>query len=289
LKLPPQTLSTKFVPPSEVRAGAPTAPEAGVSTTPTKATVKATGPNAAISEIDGAELVWVPAGEFLRGSAEGAGGSDEQPQKRIHLDGYWIYKHPVTLGQYRKFCEATGIEFKPTWGQGMHAEPKGDEDRYAVQMNWYEAAEYAKWAGGALPTEAQWEKAARGTDGRQYPWGNDWDAQKCVSMEGTLYKFSPGFNPVGSHPEGASPYGVEDMAGNVWEWVADWYEHEYYATAPANNPAGPQPGSHKVLRGGCSLYDERFSRTAARMVMPPHVRDWTPTGFRCVVNAPGAK
>jgi formylglycine-generating enzyme required for sulfatase activity len=106
-------------------------------------------------------------------------------------------------------------------------------------------------------------------------------------MERTLYKFSPGLMIVGSSPAGASPYGVDDMAGNCWEWVNDWYGHEYYKSAPDKNPAGPEKGSHKVLRGGCSLFDERFSRTAARMIMPPQVRDWTPTGFRCVVNAPG--
>jgi formylglycine-generating enzyme required for sulfatase activity len=249
--------------------------------------IRVTGKATAVNRRDGAELVWIEAGTFLRGSPEGVGGGDERPQKRVHLDGFWIYKCPVTLGQYKAFCEATGREFKPVWGQGMHAAPTGDEDTYAALTNWYEAAEYAAWAGGALPTEAQWEKAARGDDGREYPWGKDWAPEKCVSMETTLYRFSPGFMPVGSTPAGASPYGVLDMAGNVWEWVADWYGYEYYQTAPDRNPPGPEQGSHKVLRGGCSLYDERFCRTAARMVMPPHVRDWTPTGFRCVINATG--
>lgn len=282
LELPVQTLSARRVPAATPAPGAlPEAPK------PVAPRIRVTGPASAVNERDGAELVWVPAGEFLRGSPEGVGAGDERPQKKTHLDGFWIYKHPVTLAQYRKYCEATGKDFKPTWGQGMHAAPEGDEGLYPAQANWYEADAYARAMGAALPTEAQWEKAARGTDGREYPWGNEWDPAKCVSMEETIYKFSPGFRPVGSYPTGASPYGVLDMAGNVWEWVADWYDYEAYRSAEDRNPAGPATGSHKVLRGGCSLYDERFSRCAARMVMPPHVRDWTPTGFRCVVLAPG--
>jgi len=279
IDLPLQTLVARSVP---ITKGAA---ETVVKTAaPVKAKLRKTGDTTAVNEIDGAELVWIPSGEFLRGSPEGQGGGDERPQKKIQMDGYWIYKHPVTVAQYQKFCEATGKEFKPTWGQGMKSEPAGDEGAYAVLMNWYEAEAYAQWAGAALPTEAQWEKAARGADGREYPWEGKWDPQRCVSMEETVYRFSPGFRPVGSLPQGASPYGVEDMAGNVWEWVADWYEYEYYGRSPASNPKGPATGSHKVLRGGCSLFDERFSRTAARMVMPPHVRDWTPTGFRCAVT-----
>jgi formylglycine-generating enzyme required for sulfatase activity len=283
IELPVQTLSARAA--AIVTDAADRTDEEGEPAPEPK--VKLLGEGRAVNEIDGAELVWIPAGNFLRGSPDSVGGSDERPQREIGLDGYWMYKHPVTLAQYEKFCTATGTEFKPTWGQGMHAEPGGEDGAYAVQVNWYEAADYAKWAGASLPTEAQWEKAARGTDGREYPWGNEWAPAKCVSMEETLYRFSPGFGPVGSTPQGAGPYGVEDMAGNVWEWVADWYAHEYYEAAPARNPTGPETGSHKVLRGGCSLYDERFSRTAARMVMPPHVDNWTATGFRCAVAAPG--
>lgn len=241
----------------------------------------------AVNQRDGAELVWIPAGEFLRGSPEGQGGGDERPQRKITLDGFWICKTPVTLAQYTRFCQATGKKFEPTWGQAMRADPRGDENAYAVQASWYEAESYAQAMGAELPTEAQWEKAARGSDGRAYPWGNDWEPQRCASLEETIYKFSPGFRPVGSYPSGASPYGVLDMAGNVWEWVADWYDYAYYAGAPEKNPPGPAKGTHKVLRGGCSLYEERFSRCAARMIMAPHVRDWTCTGFRCVINALG--
>ncbi len=282
LVLPVQTLMERTVP-----GGSRLSDRSDLSEPPPQrsppAAIRQTGLRTAINDRDGAELVWIPAGEFVRGSERY---SDERPQRKIYVDGYWIYKTPVTVAQYKKFCAETGREFKPTWGQGMQTDPKAEDGTYPVQCNWYEAEAYAKWVGALLPTEAQWEKAARGTDGREYPWGNEWNPAKCVSMDHTIYRFSPGFRPVGSRPDGASPYGVLDMAGNVWEWAADWYDHEYYQTAPEKNPTGPAKGSHKVLRGGCSLFDERFSRTTARMAMPPHVRDWTPAGFRCVVAGP---
>ncbi|MFW6133793.1 MAG: formylglycine-generating enzyme family protein, partial [Planctomycetota bacterium] len=245
--------------------------------------LRITGENAAINEIDGAELMWVPAGKFIRGSDSDVAGADEGPVRKIHLDGYWVYKYPVTVEQYKAYCKAAGKEFKPPWPQGMRAD--GDGDTYAAIANWYDARAYAEWVGGDLPTEAQWEKAARGTDGRAYPWGEQWDPDKCVSMENTLYEFNEGFRPVGSHPDGASPYGVMDMAGNVWEWTRDWYRYEYYAEAPDENPTGPPSGANKVLRGGCSLYDWRFCRTTARFVQPPQVNNWTAVGFRVVVDA----
>ena len=289
VELPMQTLAAKAVPaaPRGPAVADASAASGQTAAAPTPPKLKITGKNTAINELDDAELVWIPAGGFLRGSPEGRGAGDERPQKTIELDGYWIYKHPVTAAQYQKFCAATGKKFEPTWGQGMHAGGKADDGVYPVQASWYEAEAYAKAMAAALPTEAQWEKAARGTDGREYPWGNEWDPAKCASMEETLYKFSSGFRPVGSYPAGASPYSVLDMAGNTWEWVADWYRYDGYQTAADKNPTGPAEGTHKVLRGGCSLYDERFSRTAARMIQPPQVRDWTCTGFRCVVNAPG--
>jgi len=127
----------------------------------------------------GAEMVYVPAGEFLMGSKEGEGDDDERPQHTVYLDAYWIYKTEVTVAQYRKFCQATGRQ--------MPEEPSVQawtDDHPIVNVSWDDAVAYGKWAGAALPTEAQWEKAARGTDGRQYPWGNDWDAQKCVNSVG---------------------------------------------------------------------------------------------------------
>ncbi len=290
-KLPAQTLGTRPVPPGTVVSAAKDRSDlsdlSDLSDQVPAPQLRLTGKNTAINEIDGAELVWIPAGTFTRGSNHPEAGGDEKPVRQIHLDGYWIYKHPVTLGQYRAFHQATGRELKSPWGQGMRAEPAGDPDTYAAQANWHHCRDYARWAGGDLPTEAQWEKAARGPDGREYPWGNDWDPEKCVSMETTLHRFNEGFRPVGAAPQGASPYGVEDMAGNVWEWVRDWYTYEYYKTAPAANPTGPGQATLKTMRGGSALYDRRFNRAAARMAQPPEAADWTPTGFRVVVEAPG--
>ncbi len=275
LKLPVQTLRAKTMEPGE----------AVTEKKKAEPKIKITGEGTAINQIDGAELIWIPAGTFTRGSETELAGGDEGPQKEIYLDGYWIYKYPVTVGQYKKHCGETGEEFKPPWPQGKKASPEGEADKYAVITNWFEARDYGRWARASLPTEAQWEKAARGTDGRAYPWGDEYDPDKCVSMENTLYEFNEGFRPVGSHPDGASPYGVMDMAGNVWEWTGDWYRYEYYRECPEKNPQGPQSGANKVLRGGCSLYDWRFNRSAARFVQPPQVDNWTAVGFRLVINA----
>ncbi len=286
IELPAQTVR---VAEAHIRSAAVSPSPSGKDQRPegrTANSIKLTGEGQAVNERDGAEMVWVPAGEFLRGSKKGEGAADERPQRKVYLDGFWIYKLPVTFKQYKVFCEKTNREMPPlAWGQSMRADEKADEGSYPMLVNWHEAAAYAKWAGGTLPTEAQWEKAARGTDGRIYPWGNAWDPERAVGMERTHYRHRAGMLPVGSSPKGASPYGVEDMAGNVWEWVADWYDYRYYEKASTRNPLGPEVGSHKVLRGGDSMWDERFARCAVRMAMPPHVRDWVKTGFRVAIPA----
>jgi formylglycine-generating enzyme required for sulfatase activity len=246
--------------------------------------IKDTGNGTAINEVDGGELVWIAAGKFLRGSKPGVGASDEWPQREIELDGYWIYKYPVTLGQFKQYIAATGKKMpEMPWGQGMMLNKTVTEDKYPVLLSWYEAEEYSKWAAAMLPTEAQWEKAARGTDGREYPWGNQWDPTKAVGMERTMESFMQGMFSVGSSPTGVSPFGVNDMAGNTWEWVRDWYSHEYYKTSPDKNPTGPEKGVNKVLRGGDSEWSEDWARSSARFLCPPQVRDYVKTGFRCVV------
>jgi formylglycine-generating enzyme required for sulfatase activity/uncharacterized caspase-like protein len=190
---------------------------------------------------DGAEMIFIPAGEFIMGSNDG--NDNEKPQHTVYLDGYWIYKTEVTVGQYRKFCAAMGHKMPkaPKWGW--------NETHPVVNVSWDDAKAYCDWAGVSLPTEAQWEKAARGTDGRKYPWGNEWDMSK-LQLSHRKIEDAGGTSSVGSFLAGASPYGALDMEGNVWEWCNDWYGETYYQGAPTRNPSGPVSGQDRVLRGG---------------------------------------
>ncbi len=212
---------------------------------------------------DQAVMVWVSAGEFLMGRKDGREDSDERPQRKVYLDGYWMYKNSVTVGQYRKFCAATkhAMPPEPSW--------KWQDDNPVVNVTWDDADAYTKWAGVALPTEAQWEKAARGTDGRIYPWGDVWDAAKCVNGFNSGHRTQPG----GSIPADISPYGCLEMVGNVWQWCADWYYDCYYRVAPAKNPTGPAVGIRRVIRGGSWYFEDPYDyRTSYRAKGKPSER-----------------
>ena len=224
---------------------------------------------------DGAEMILIPAGEFIMGSPEGEGGDNEHPQHTMFLDAFYIDKYEVTNAQYKQFMDARGRKAPKYWDDGKYNQP----NQPVVGVTWHDAVAYAKWAGKRLPTEAEWEKAARGTDGRKYPWGNEWDSSKCNSgFDGDGYK---GIAPVGNFHDGASPYGVMNMAGNVWEWVADWYDEDYYSRSPQQNPKGPDSGSSRVLRGG-SWYgaNQADLRCAYRYGYGPGLRYFF-RGFRC--------
>ena len=222
-----------------------------------------------INPKDGAVMVYVPAGQFLMGSKQGEGYQQEHPQHEVYLDGYWIYKNDVTVAQYRKFCTATRRNMPDRPVRGWK------EDHPVVCVSWDDAKAYCDWVGTTLPTEAQWEKAARGTDGRNYPWGNDWDKTKGNSADSGLKATTP----VGSYPGGASPYGCLDMAGNVWQWCADWYGP--YDAAATENPAGPATGGFRVLRGGSWVNPSGSCRSAYRGDLNPVGRGYG-IGFRCV-------
>lgn len=199
------------------------------------------------------------------------GDPDEKPRRRVYLDAYYIDKYEVTNALYGKFMQATGRSAPTLWGANFNgpAQP-------VVGVSWDDAEAYCKWAGKRLPTEAEWEKAARGTDGRKYPWGEQWDSSRANSSEAKLNKTAP----VGSYPAGASPYGAHDMAGNVWEWVADWYDANYYQRAPGSNPKGPDSGQYRVLRGGSWLHVPWLLRSATRFWYVPTGRSYI-IGFRC--------
>jgi hypothetical protein len=187
------------------------------------------GAEQAVRADNGAEMVLVPAGEFWMGSDDG--NDDEKPRHRVDLDAYYIDRYEITNGLYQRFMEATNRPGPRYWSDSH----LNGASQPVVGVNWYDAEAYCRWVGKRLPTEAEWEKAARGDDGRTYPWGEQWDSSRANSKESQRNKAAP----VGSYPSGVSPYGAYDMAGNVWEWVADWYAKDYYERSPPAEPAGP--------------------------------------------------
>ena len=222
------------------------------------------------------KMVYVPEGSFEMGSA--TGDRDEKPVRQVYLDAYWIDKYEVTNGQYKQ-CVAAGACTLPSESGSHTRNSYYDNTSYAnypvITVDWDQAQTYCQWAGGDLPTEAQWEKAARGTDGREFPWGNNVPNSSLAN-----YNMNKGdTDEVGSYPQGVSPYGALDMAGNVWEWARDWYEG--YDANEINNPTGPSSGTYRVLRGGCWDYWTRYMRAAFRNgEYPTYSTDLV--GFRCV-------
>ena len=215
---------------------------------------------------DGAPMVHVPAGWFIMGSNS----YDEKPRRRVYLDGFYIDKYEVTNARFR----AAGMTPKQDYGSKF-----GGSSQPVVGVTWHQAKAHCEKAGKRLPTEAEWEKAARGTDGRKYPWGNSWDASKLIYGHNSGSKTHPTDRTNNTH---ASPYGAADMAGNVWEWVQDWYDASYYQNAPERNPKGVDAGSRRVLRGGSWDYNyfPWYFRAADRFRSDPN--GWNDLiGFRC--------
>jgi len=231
---------------------------------------------------DLATLIAVPAGEFIMGSKAGDGQPDESPQRSVGLDAFTIDKYEVTVEQYAAYLKKSGAEPPDFWER---VNQKEDGSRPVVGMDWLEASEFCEYFGKRLPTEAQWEKAARGTDGRKYPWGNDDPGPLFANFaSGVSFSYSKSLAAVGSYESGKSPYGVYDMVGNVWEWVLDWYEKTYYQVAAPKNPSGPSGGDYKVIRGGSWSKRPAVARAAGRMYLSPSQRS-NSVGFRCAGEA----
>lgn len=242
-----------------------------------------------ISEVDGMELVYIPAGNFSMGSNQGD--SNEQPVHEVYLDAYWMDQFEVTNDQY-KLCVADRACTAPA--DLAYYNNSTFNHHPVVNINWFQAKTYCQWAGRDLPTEAQWEKAARGEDGRIYPWGDSNPTRDHVNLcdlgcasGSKTENFNDGYAktaPVGSFPKGSSSYGVHDMAGNVWEWVNDWFEKNYYSSQREwENPSGPTIGKQRVLRGGAWDNSELFIRSTNRGWGSPAVFG-EDLGIRCVLS-----
>ena len=250
------------------------------------------GPAAPLGK-DGAPMLLIPEGPFTMGSNDGFG--NERPEHTVWLPRYAIDQYEVTIGLYVKFMQATVQKPPTTWDEdSVTVAP----DRPAVGLNWYDADAYCKWAGKRLPTEAEWEKAARGTDARRYPWGHmqpfvdiaNYNRGMWVSDAITLAPVSSGLEGMsvrhGTKEGGKSPYGLFQMAGNAAEWVADWYDREYYQKSPEKNPTGPKEGERHVIRGGSWNDPPVGIRTTARVSAEPDYRDRT-RGVRGAKAGPG--
>lgn len=230
------------------------------------------------SSVDGMTLVYIPAGEFLMGSDDRdlQADPDEKPQHAVYLDAFWIDRTEVTNDMYRQCVdseECTEPAHSPRYHDAAY------EKHPALGISWDQAVAYCTWAGRRLPTEAEWEKAARGADGRLYPWGTDEPDPGRLNFD----HFVGDTTEVGKYPAGASPYGVLDMAGNVWEWVADGYDEGYYSESPDRNPFTDKPVNRRVLRGGSWNTEAHNVRVANRFWAFPGRNDTD--GFRCALNS----
>jgi len=199
---------------------------------------------------DPVKMVVVKADKFLMGSKRGEGRPDERPQRNIFLNKYLIDIHEVSNQRYLKFIQKTERKEPPnSYSNELLSKESGIKSLPVVQVTWYDAVDYCRWAGKRLPTEAEWEKAARGKNGNKYPWGSEMLSNKSVNFDKDWEGIKTLW-PVEGNPETSSFYGIKNMSGNVREWVADWYAPDYYQNAPIKNPSGPQTGILKVIKGG---------------------------------------
>lgn len=276
--------------------------------------------SALVSPIDGMRMMFIPSGEFMMGGNDYYPDveKDEKPVHTVYLDAYWIDQTEVTNAEFAMFVDATGYltdaekngssniynsdhdQYEQVQGVNwLHlcgpGTPSGLENHPVVHVSWSDAQAYCEWRGGRLPTEAEWEKAAIWDDEkketRNYPWGNGVDSS-YANYSGSGKLWGDGGNSclgnladVGSYPLGASFYGLFDMAGNVWEWTADWYSDTYYSQSPYGNPKGPSSGTTRTLRGGSWLWSDFALLSKSRAIIEVPIASSTDIGFRCVQSA----
>ncbi|MFI5340291.1 MAG: formylglycine-generating enzyme family protein, partial [Candidatus Methylomirabilales bacterium] len=230
----------------------------------------ATGPNQ-VRARETAEMVRIPAGTFIMGDTHGDGEDDERPANRLTLPAFWIDRTEVTNAQFSRFVQTSGYRPQGEWQETA----AGKDPHPVVYVTWHDAVAYCRRAGMRLPTEAEWEYAARGADGRKYPWGDQWDDSRA-RFSGNRGNQTTA--PVGSYPIGASPFGVLDMAGNVWEWMSSLYRP--YAYIPTDGRENPNAPGRRVVRGGSWLLNPWDLRAAHRDWAEPDYRS-PYIGFRC--------
>lgn len=288
-----------------------------LTTTPLTGPVPAPSPRptppdfpTAITDERGVPMVLVPAGSFTMGNDSYTALAEckklhndadcrqwgrftaEEPAHTVTLDDYYIDTYEVTNARYAECVAAGACDLPDDTGSYTEDSYYGDR-RYAdypvTNVSWYDAQDYCRWRGARLPTEAEWEKAARGTDGRLYPWGDALNGDRLNFCDSNcdLPWANNGYDdghigtaPVGSYPRGASPYGAHDMAGNVWEWVADWYQRDYYGQSPERDPGGAASGEARGIRGGSWFSIDLEARTVGRDSDLPR-SSWHTIGIRC--------
>lgn len=248
--------------------------------TPTPTLTPTLGIGSTMIGEDGIVLVYVPAGEFLMGNDDKE--ADERPEHQVFLDAYWIDQTEITNAMYAKCV----LEKKCELPLKLSSKTRGDYysnnnfSNFPVNyINWQMAKNYCQWAGRDLPTEAQWEKAARGDGGAEFPWGNAKITPALLNYQNSGIGDT---TEVGSYPNGVSQYGAFDMAGNVYEWVNDWYDATYYKISPLSNPLGPVSGQYKVARGGAWGFASDYARSSYRNFFDPE-KEYN-FGFRCVLS-----
>jgi formylglycine-generating enzyme required for sulfatase activity len=244
---------------------------------------------------DGMVMSYIPGGDFEMGSY--AGDDDEQPIHTVTLDSFWIDQNEVTTTQYERCVDAGACKPRLCGKPNSSTADNGDMVNHnfpAICVNWYQAETYCRWAEARLPTEAEWEYAARGPENMVFPWGDEFDGARLNYCDKNCERdwadetFDDGYTeiaPVRSYPSGASWCGALDMAGNAWEWVADWYGSDYYSRSPVQNPPGPASGEGRVLRGGSWGFDPFYVRSANRDTFLLPSNTYGHLGFRCARGA----